>query len=130
MNRILKVVAVFSLAAPLAGMAQPAVPAVDQQTHYSKQELKMMMREAHNSQQYQALADYYHQQESFYRSEAAVEKTEWDRRTQTYSGTSTKLPNPADSARRLCEAYSYNADHSGDLAHHYDQLAATARINS
>jgi hypothetical protein len=120
MNRILKVVAVFSLAVPVAGMAQAA----DQSTQMSKQQLRDLKQNAHESTQFKQLADYYRQRETEYRAKAAEEKTEWDRRAQASNGPTLKLPNPTDSARRLYDSYFYEANHSADLASHYDQLAA------
>jgi hypothetical protein len=125
MNRILKVVAAVSLAVPLAGMAQPAAQTANQSTEMTKQQLRDLQKNAHESAQFKQLADYYHQQEAEYRAKAADEKVEWDRRQQMDPyGTAVKIPSPANSAERLYESYSYEADHNGDLANHYDQLAA------
>jgi hypothetical protein len=125
MNRILKAVATLSIALPLAGMAQPQ--ATSQPAQLSRQELRTLAQNA----QYQKLADYYHQQETQFRAKAASEKMEWDRRAQmSQGGPELKIPNPADSARRLYESYSYDADHSADLANHYQQLAAAAQSKS
>jgi hypothetical protein len=120
MNRILIAVAALSFALPLA-----AQPAAQTPAHMSRQELHTLMQNAHESAQYKQLADYFRQQEASYRSQAAEEKTEWDRRAQASLGTeSLKRPNPADSAHRLYDSYSYEADHSGSLAQHYEELAA------
>jgi hypothetical protein len=128
MNRILKVVAVFSLAAPLAGVAQPVAQTANQPTQMTKQELRELKQTAHESAQFKQIADYYHQQEAKFRAEAAEEKADWDRRQQMDPyGTAEKIPNPADSARRLYESFSYEADHSAELANHYDQLAAQGK---
>ena len=122
MNRILIAVATLSLALPLA--AQPTAQAPSQPAHMSRQELHSLMQTAHESAQYKQLADYFRQREASYRAQAAEEKTEWDRRAQaSLGGESTKRPNPADSAHRLYDSYSYEADHSGSLAQHYEQLA-------
>jgi hypothetical protein len=119
MNRILKVVAVISLAVPFTAMAQPT-------TQLSKQEVRDLKQNAHESAQFKQLADYYHQQEAKFRAEAAEEKAEWDRREQMDPyGTAVKIPSPANSAERLYESYTYEADHNGELAAHYEQLAAS-----
>ena len=121
MNRILKVVAAVSLAIPLAGMAQPAT----QSAQLTKQEVRDLKQNAHESAQFKQLADYYHQQEAAYRAKAAEEKVEWDRRQQMDPyGTAVKIPSPANSAQRLYESYTYEAEHNSDLANHYEQLAA------
>jgi hypothetical protein len=126
MNRILKVVAAVSLAVPLAGMAQPVAQTANQPTQLTKQQLRDLTKTAHESAQFKQLADYYRQQEADYRAKAAEEKIEWDRRAQMDPyGTAVKIPSPANSAERLYESYVYEADHNGELASHYDQLAAT-----
>jgi hypothetical protein len=128
MNRILKVVVAVSLAIPLAAMAQPTAQTASQSTEMTKQQLRDLLHNAHESAQFKQLADYYHQQEAAYRAKAAEEKAEWDRRQQMDPyGPAVKIPSPADSARRLYESYSYEADHNGDLANHYDQLAAQSK---
>lgn len=127
MNRILKFVAAVFLAVPLAGMAQPVAQTANQPVEMTKQELRDLIKTAHESAQFKLLADYYHQQEAEYRAKAAEEKIEWDRRAQMDPyGTAVKIPSPANSAERLYESYTYEADHNGDLANHYDQLAASA----
>jgi len=131
MNRILIAVATLSLALPLAIQAQPTAQTVSQPTQMSRQELHSLMQSAHSSEQYKQLADYFHQQEAQYRAKAAEEKIEWDRRAQaSLGGEDLKRPNPTDSARRLYESYSYDADHNGTLAQHYEQLAAAAQNKS
>jgi len=131
MNRILIVVATLSLTIPLAGMAQPTAQTASQPAQMSRQELHSLMQNAHDSAQYKQLADYFHQQEAVCRAKAAEEKIELDRRVQAnLGGEELKRPNPTDSARRLYESYSYDADHNGDLAQHYEQLAAAAQNKS
>jgi len=128
MNRILIAVATLSLALPLAATAQPTAQTPSQPTQMSRQELHSLMQSANSAAQFKQLADYFHQQEAQYRAKAAEEKIELDRRTQaSLGGEELKRPNPVDSARRLYESYSYDADHNGSLAQHYDQLAAQSK---
>jgi hypothetical protein len=106
-------------------MAQPVAQTASQSTQMTKQELHALVQTAHESAQFKQIAGYYHQQEAEYRAKAAEEKVEWDRRAQMDPyGPAVKIPSPANSAERLYESYTYEADHNADLANHYDQLAA------
>jgi len=97
----------------------------------SRQQLRSLIQNAHDAAQYKQLADYYRQQEAQYRAMAAAEKAEWNKRVQaSLGGESLKKPNPADSAHRLYDSYSYQADHNADLAAHYEQLAGTTPSKS
>ena len=88
---------------------------------YSRAELRQQIQNAHNPQQYQALADYFRQQQKSFQAKASAEKLVWDARAQNASGN--KYPRPVDSARYLYESYSYDADRTGKLADHYEQLS-------
>ncbi len=123
MKRVLMVFTILILVLPITGMAQSTALATSQSKKYSRQALRDLMRSAHNSAQYQLLADYFRQQESSYRVKAAAEKMEWDRRAQQMTGAAQKYPRPVDSAHYLYDSYLLKADQSGTLAQHYEQLA-------
>jgi hypothetical protein len=88
---------------------------------YSRAELRQQIQSAHNPQQYQTLANYFRQQQKSFQAKASAEKLVWDARAQNASGN--KYPRPVDSARYLYEYYSYDADRTGKLADHYEQLS-------
>jgi hypothetical protein len=119
MNRKLIAVAALALTASLTGIAQPAP------TQISHHELHNLMQNAHDATQYKQLADYFRQQETQYRAQAAAELVERNRRAQYTMGTAQKYPRPVDSAQNLYESYLYQADRAAAQAKHYEQLAAT-----
>jgi hypothetical protein len=89
---------------------------------YSRAELRQQIQTAHNPQQYQALADYFRQQQKSFEAKASAEKLVWDARAQN-SASGNKYPRPVDSAHYLYDSYSYDADRAGKQADHYEQLA-------
>ena len=108
-------------------LAQSAVaPACTDNKDYSHSELRQLLREAHTSEQYHALADYYAQQHASYQQQAAEEKQEWERRNMNVSGPAAKPPRPVDTAKNLYEYYVWEADHASSLASHYRQLGLSS----
>jgi hypothetical protein len=81
------------------------------------------MQNAHDPAQYKQLADYFRQQETQYRAQAAAELAERNRRAQNTMGTAQKYPRAVDSAQYLYESYVDQADHAAAQAQHYEQLA-------
>lgn len=130
MNRSFVVVAALSLAYPFAGMAQstPQTQSTTQQASQPAQipghELHSLIVNAHSSTQYQELADYFHQQETKYRAEAADAKIEHDRRAQINASLMHKYPRPVDSAQYVYELYVSKANSAALQAQHFNQLAA------
>jgi hypothetical protein len=95
------------------------------QAHFTRTELRQQIKNAHNPEQYQALADYFRQQQTSFLNKAAEEKLLWDARAQNVTASGQKYPRPVDSAHYLYDSYSHDAEQSGKLADHYDQLGHT-----
>ena len=112
----------FALAGP--GNAQGTPSSGENGTHYTQAQLKQMVREAHTPEQYRALASYYRQVQKSYRLQAAEEKQEWIRRSESITVVAAKYPRPVDSARNLYEYYRYRASEASELSGKYSQLAA------
>ena len=119
MNRKWIALATLSFAVSLPAIAQPTA------TPFNRHELHSLMQNAHDPAQYKQLADYFRQQETQYRAQAAAELVERNRRAQYTMGTAQKYPRPVDSAQNLYESYLYQADRAAAQAKHYEQLAAT-----
>lgn len=102
---------------PTIALAQPDTA----QPHYTRSELKLLMRNAHTPDQYQQLASYFRSQQSIYSDKAASEKTEWDRRKAITASPALKYPTPSDSARNLYDYYTSKADQMASLAQSYEQ---------
>jgi hypothetical protein len=94
-----------------------------EKTLYSQKEVAQLTREAHTSEQYQALASYFRSQEKLFNEKAIVEKQEWDRRSTITVGLAAKYPKPADSARNLYQYYSAKADEMATRAADYEHRA-------
>jgi len=123
MNRTCLLIATLSLVVPLAAAAQSTSQTAGLSTPMSAGELQSLVKSAHSTAQYQQLATYYHQQEATYRSKAADEKAERDRRAQVNAALMQKYPRPVDSSEYRYEAFSADADRAAAQAAHYDQLA-------
>lgn len=108
------------------GNAQQAATSPEMDAHYTKAQVKQLVRDAHTPDQYRALASYYGEQQKSYLKQAADEKQEWIRRSQNVVGVAAKYPRPVDSARNLYEYYMYKASESGDLSAKYAGLGASS----
>jgi hypothetical protein len=96
---------VLALAAgSVAARAQSSAP-----VKYSNAQLKQMRQEAHNTEQYEALASYFRTRQQDFEQKAQVEKAEWERRSQNVTSTAAKYPRPVDSAKNLYDYYTYEA---------------------
>jgi hypothetical protein len=126
MNRTCLLLATLSLAVPLASPAQSTGQTAELSSPMSASELQSLIKSAHSTAQYQQLATYYHQRETMYRSKAADEKAERDRRAQVNAALMQKYPRPVDSSQYRYEAFSADADRAAVQAAHYDQLATGA----
>lgn len=84
------------------------------------------MLRATTSDQYQALANYFRQQQTSYLAKAASEKVIWEDRKRKITGSGNKYPRPVDSAYYLYDFCSYSADRNDKLADHYEQLSHPA----
>jgi hypothetical protein len=124
MNRNLLVACILSVALAGVAGAQATASSADNGTHYTQAQLKQLERDAHSAAQYSALAGYYESQQKTYLKKAAEEKELWIQRSQNIVSIAAKYPRPVDSARYLCEYYTYMAAESGQLAAKYSQLSA------
>jgi hypothetical protein len=104
-SRIYVACMVLALAAgSVAARAQSSAP-----VKYSNAQLKQMRQEAHNTEQYEALASYFRTRQQDFEQKAQVEKAEWERRSQNVTSTAAKYPRPVDSAKNLYDYYTYEA---------------------
>jgi len=110
----------FVLAAGIAS-AEPQMG-----TQYSQTELKVMVRGARTTQQYQELASYFRTRQQALEQQAQTEKAEWERRSQVNAAVSQKYPRPADSSKNRYEYFRYEAEQMGQQAAHYESLSANA----
>ncbi|MGO9437455.1 MAG: hypothetical protein ACLPH3_21915 [Terracidiphilus sp.] len=120
------VIAACILSSALVGIgsAQEAASSPQADAHYSKAQVKQLVRDAHTPDQYRTLASYYAEQQTSYLKQATEEKREWARLSQNVVGVAAKYPRPVDSARNLYEYYMYKAAGAGELSAKYGQLAA------
>ena len=124
MKRSLVLLVSLACSSPsLSGLAQSAEHSTPKL--YSRSELKKQIATAHTPEQYQALANYYRQEEGSFRAQQAAELLLWEQRAQNTSSTAQKYPRPVDSAHYLYDYYAYEADRSAQQAALYEQLAGT-----
>lgn len=119
MNHKIKIVT--SLIVLAAGMVYAESQAG---TEYSRAELQSMIRAAHSTQQYQALATYFRSRQDALEKQAAAEKVELDRRSQITAAAFQKYPRPVDSSRNRYEYFTYEANQMGQQAAHYESLSS------
>jgi hypothetical protein len=124
MTRKVSAVCVLAFALAAVGSAQTTASSAGSGTHYTKSQLKQLVKDAHTASQYQALASYYGEQQKSYLAQAAEEKQEWARRSANIVSIAAKYPRPVDSAHYLYDYYTYMASESGQLAAKYAQLAS------
>lgn len=124
MKRIVKATFLTAILAASFSLAHTEPSGTDQ---YSKNEVKQMVREAHTSQQYRTLADYFRSQQQMFEQEAQSEKREWERRSQNTSGLAQKYPRPVDSSKNRYEYFSYEAGQMSQQASRYEELAVKAQ---
>jgi hypothetical protein len=82
-----------------------------------------LVRTAHSAEQFNALADYYGQQQKHYLKLAAEAKTEWEERSGGVVNNRAKYPTPADTSRNFCKYNMYKASEAGALVAKYSRLA-------
>jgi len=96
------IIAALSIASIGHGYADGSV---NQQ--FSKEELHKMVREAHSTDQYRALAKYFRAQQIKFQQQAQAEKAEWERRSYEY--------------------FTYEAAQMDQQASHYESLDGGAQ---
>ena len=121
---IAPIILVFAVAT--SGPAQQQAGSTSATSHYTRPQLKQLLRNAQSQEQYQTLANYYRGQQDVYSGAAAQEKQDWILRSQNVMVVAAKYPRPVDSARYLYEYYADQAKLAGQSAVKYQQLAVTA----
>jgi hypothetical protein len=94
---------------------------------FSKGELHKLVREAHSTDQYRALAKYFRAQQIKFQQQAQAEKAEWERRSENVTSIAAKYPRPVDSSRNRYEYFTYEAAQMDQRASHYENLGAGAQ---
>ena len=120
MNHKIKIVT--SLIVLAAGMAYAESKAG---TEYSRAELQSMIRSAHSTQQYQALATYFRSRQDALEKQDMAEKAELDRRSKITAAAYQKYPRPVDSSRNRYDYFTYEANQMGQQAAHYESLSSS-----
>ncbi len=95
-------------------------------SHYTANQVKQMIREAHTADQYRAVAHYFEQRHSDFSQMAADQMEEVQRRAQNTSGPAAKWPRPVDVARNLYDYYAHEADDAAFQADKYYRFALGA----
>jgi hypothetical protein len=124
MNRILLLASSILLTPSLAVMAQSTAQTASLSSPLTVQQANSLIMSAHSVAEYKELAGYFRQQEAAYRTKAADEKVELDRRAQVNAGLYQKYPRPVDSAKSFYDSYVASANGAALQAQHYNQLAA------
>ncbi len=95
-------------------------------THYSRSELKTIVRNAHTSEQYRVLASYYRMRQQQFDNQAHDEIVWFARRSMNVSLPAAKYPTPLNSSKNRYEYFDYEAQKMGQQAAHYENLSASA----
>ena len=127
MKRIWMIVTMLSLALPLLGVARLQAQTKDQSVSLSTSDAHGLMKTAHDSSQYRALAAYFRQKKQSFSSERDAELALWNSRKQAIAVNQNKYPRPVDSAHNLYDYYAYETNHAAAQAQHYEQIAAIAQ---
>ena len=93
----------------------------------NKVEVRQILRNAHSSSDFRALATYYRAEQARLQTKANAEKAEWERRENALSALSMKYPRPADSSRNRYQYFAYEADRMGAQAAYFESLMAEPR---
>jgi len=97
-----------------------ALPAAAQNhAHYSRSELRRMMREASSPDQYRTLVTWFREEEAIFRSKAEAENRDYEHYKVRVR---TKAPTRADNARNFRDYYVYKADKMAGLASRYETI--------
>ena len=93
----------------------------------SRGELHEMIRNAHTSEQYQALAQYYREKQIDLEEQARAERIEWISLSRGVTWSRTKAPAPAEFARNWYEHLSGKAESMGEKAQRFEDLEDGSR---
>ena len=110
----MKAAQTFLIAISIASIAAvvPAQTASASEPHYSKKQIKEMMRDAHTPEQYRELGAWFQSQAQMFDEKAAAEKKEWEQRVGGYK---------VDPARNLYDYYANKAQEMSARAEHYER---------
>ena len=100
----------ISLAFPVAGSTQSTI--------YTRRSLRAAMQSAHTAKDYAMLAEYFHQRETWYTEQSALQARALDQAL-AHPGASSKYPAADASARRFHEYYAEQAVHARALSDTY-----------
>ena len=95
--------------------------------NYTKAELHKLVREAHSSEQYRALAKNFRAQQIKCQQQAQEEKAEVERRSLNVTGAAAKYPRPVDSSRNR---YEYFTDEAGQMESQASRYENSLRAHS
>ena len=129
MKRILFASSMLWFALAGVGNAQGSASTATASEHYSQAQVNQLVRDAHSTEQYKALADYFLDRQNKYLRQAADEKQEWVRRSQNVTVLAAKYPRPVDSSRYRYEYFTYKAAQAKELAERFGKLAAPAPVD-
>jgi len=120
------VTSVLSFALMCVANAQGNFASTADRDHYTHSQLKQLVREAHTTEQFLALASYYGQQQQVYHQQAKAVFHEWIGQWQMSGSHFAKYPTPADWARTRYEDDVAKASEAGALFAKYSELAEPA----
>jgi hypothetical protein len=92
--------------------------AAQNHAHYSRSELRRMMKEASSADQCRTLATWFREEETIFRVKAEAENRDYERYKNVL--IPAKFPTRADTARGLKDYYSYKANQMAALASRYE----------
>lgn len=104
----------FVIAVSIAALTAvvPAQTASGSVSHYSRKQIKEMMRDAHTPEQYRVLGEWFRSQEQMFHEKAIAEKKEWEQRVGGYK---------VDPARNLYDYYVEQEQETGARAAEYER---------
>lgn len=107
----------------LTGAALPAQPR--DHAHFTRSELRRLIRNAHTDEQYQTLATCFRALETHFRRKAADQDQEYQRLR--FRTLPAKYPTPADSAKGLRDYYRYRAAQADVMAAKFEARITVPR---
>jgi len=125
MKRIAIAICGLILACTATNLRASEKPDTDQ-PQYSRAQIKKMVREAHTSEQYAVLADYYATRQRMFKRKAAEEMQLWAARNAMVNPVYERWPRPVDSARNLHDYYESEANRAAFLQAKFSHLADEA----
>jgi hypothetical protein len=126
MKRIWTIIAMLFVALPLLTTARLQAQTKDQSISLSTSDAHRLMKTAHESDQYHALAVYFRQKEQFFSAERDAELALWNSRQQGIAANQNRYPRPVDSAHNLYDYYAYETNHAAAQAQYYEQMTTIA----